>query len=183
MKALALALLALAVPSFASAALTIRVDVVEKEYYLSGSASGLPEENFMFGNGQIAWDNGQPYDGGYVDILSEEAFTVSGNTSSGSFIMFLHGNGNFNGGFDFETASLTTLTGNSAIRFDYSNWAPALITRFETAAANNEVISVANGASSAFALNIGAVPEPSSATLLLLAGTGLAFIRRRPCRA
>lgn len=175
-------LVSLSLSAAASAALTIHVDATEKEYYLSGSATGLPEENFFSGSGQIAWDNGETLDGGFETILSEAAFSVANNTSSGSFILFLHGNGNVNGAFDFETADLTTLTGNSSLRFDYSGWAPALQTELEAKAAGGDIVPVANGASSSFNLSFQAVPEPGPAALISIALLGLAFSRRRPAQ-
>lgn len=172
-------LVSLSLSPAASAALTIIVDTAEKEYYLSGTATGFPAEDFFFGSGQIAWDNGEPLDGGFVSILSESAFMVSGNTSSGSFILFLHGNGNMNGAFDFETADLATLTGDPSIRFDYSGWAPALQTEFEAKAAAGDIVSVVNGASTNFNLGIQAVPEPGSSALVATGLLGLACFRRR----
>lgn len=179
MKKTFVPILILSLSAAASAALTINVDPVEKEYYLSGTATGFPEEDFMFGGGQIAWDNEELLDGGFVELLSEDAFIVTDNISSGSFILFLHGNGNVNGGFDFETADLTTLTGDSSLRFDYSGWAPALQAEFEAKAASGDIVPVANGASSNFNLQIQAVPETGSSVLAALALAGVLARRKR----
>ena len=172
-------LVSLSLSATAPAALTIYVDSTEKEYFLSGTATGLPFEDFMFGRGQIFWDNNEPGDGGYVEILSEAAFIVTDNTSSGTFIMFLHGNGNVNGAFNLQTATQTTLTGNSSLRFDYSGWAPALQAELEAKAAGGDIVPVTNGASSNFALEFQAVPEPGSLALAGIALAGMAARRKR----
>lgn len=183
MKFLFAAILAFSLPALAPAALTIGVNPTSKIYYLSGSASGSPyyDEDMEFG--QIFWDNYQPYDGGYISILSEAAFSVTGNTSQGNFILFLHGNGNLNGAFRLETENVLTLSGNQNVTYDYSGWSPALQAVLEGKAAANEFLAVTNGASASFGMNFAIVPEPSATLLLLAGGGGLAMMRRRFLRA
>lgn len=162
--------------------LFLHVDTVAKEYYLSGSATGVPEEDFFSGSGQISWDNGQPLDGGFTELLSQSAFVVTGNTAS-SFILFLHGNGNVNGAMDFDSSGATTLTGDSNLRFDYSFWSSVLIAELEDKASSNEVIPVAAGGET-FAIQFAGAAIPESSAFATLAGAavlGCAMLRRR-CR-
>lgn len=175
-------LLSLSLTAAASAALTIHVDIEAQQYYLSGSAMGIPEQDFMEEEGYIFWDNGEAYNGGYVNLFSAAAFTVAGNNPI-DFQLFLHGNGNVNGGFTLESTNTTTLTGNPAVRYDYSGWAPAVRTELESKALSGDVIGVGNGASPSFALNFAAIPEPGSAALLSIPLLGLAFSRRRTARS
>lgn len=170
----------------APAQLVVNVDPALQMYWLSGSASGAPGGDEDFGY-EIFWNNNLPYDGGYTNFLSLSAFTISGN-SSANFIMFLHGNGNINGALDLNSGAALTLTGNAAVKFDYSGYSPGLVTSLESKAAANQALPATDG-SPAFGLTfrtVAAVPEPSA--IALLAGLGLGagailFLRRRrgPC--
>jgi hypothetical protein len=169
--------------SVASAQLTVHVDTTAKEYYLSGSATGAVGGSEMMGY-NISWDNDQPYNGGYTSMLSDEAFTVSGTTGNG-FILFLHGNGNVNGGFDFSSGGTVTLTGNADVRFGYGSWDGALIAELESKAALGEtVLGSAPAFNLAFSTASAAVPEPSTYAAILggLTLAGVVFVRARKNR-
>lgn len=163
----------------AAAQLYINVDTQLQQYYLSGSATGMPFTDPDFGS-QIFWDNGQPYDGGYTDFLSIAAFTVTGNSPS-SFQMYLHGNGNVNGAFNLSSGSVTTLTGDSTMIFSYAGWDPAVIASLEGKAASGETVTVTQG-SSTFGLNFAVVPEPTSTALIVVSAAGAVVWQGRRLR-
>jgi hypothetical protein len=167
----------------ASAQLFLNVDTQLQQYYLSGTATGTPLFDPEFGEGTIFWDNGQPVNGGFTNFLSLAAFSVTGNTAN-SFTMFLHGNGDINGALDLSSGGATTLTGNPNVTFSYGGWAPALIAELESKALSGETVNVTEG-SATFGLvfTTAAVPEPSSALLILIGGAGAAIWRGRVLRA
>ncbi len=158
-----------------SAQLILNVDPATKEYFVSGSATGVPagEEDFGF---TLFWDNQQEYDGGYVDFLSGAAFDLQGN-SAFNWTMFLHGNGNVNGALRLGSADAFTLTGNPEVRHDYSSWSPAVIAELEGKATSGEFLAVTDG-SPAFAMQFAVVPEPSTYALLGFSGVILMLVRR-----
>ena len=158
-----------------SAQLILNVDVAEKQYFLTGSATGAPDGEEDFGY-TVFWDNQQPYDGGYADFLSLAAFDLQGNSSI-SFTMYLHGNGNINGYLRLESGSAFTLSGNPEARFDYASWSPAMIAEFESKATGGEFLSVTEG-SPDFAMQFAVVPEPSTYALLGSSGIILMLVRR-----
>lgn len=165
------------------AQLTIHVDTSVKEYYLDGSATGAVGGDEETGY-QVFWNNGQPFNGGFPTFLSQAAFIVTGNTAS-NFTMFIHGNGNINGVLEFTSGSPVTLTGNAAVRYDYSGWAPGVIMELESKAAFGEMVAVINGSPN-FALGFAtaAVPEPSTYAVIVGIGAllGAALFRRRRTR-
>jgi hypothetical protein len=137
----------LAVTALAQDGLFINVDPDTKTYFLSGTATGLPSDPpIPIPTFPINWDNFQPYSLGsdYAEFLSDSAFTVTGN-SVADFVMFIHGAGNVNGGFDFDSKSVTTLTGNPDVLFDYSGWSPTLIAELEDKALAGEIVDVTFG--------------------------------------
>lgn len=191
-------------PLFAHAAalspsLFINVDTVAKEYYLSGTATGYPASTGMGGPGgmegpggmggyEVFWDNYQPYDGGYENLLSESAFVITGN-SGYDYTLFFHGNGNINGAFNFSSGGSTTLTGDSTLRFSYAGWSEYMIAELEDKVVNQELVVPSSG-DMAFTLQFTAAPAaaiPEPATGAALAGaitlTGVVAVRRRERRA
>jgi hypothetical protein len=175
--AFAIASLWIALSDASHAALSIMVDTTTKQYYLSGSTTGLPEMDIMMESAQIFWNNQQPYNGGYPSFLALSAFSNSGTVPQ-SFTMFLHGNGNINGAANFGSGEMVTLVGDSSVKFSYSGWEPTVIAEIESKALAGEVLPVTSG-SSAFAMTFQAVPEPTSALLVLVGGCSLVLRRRR----
>ncbi|MCI0537302.1 MAG: HYR domain-containing protein [Verrucomicrobiales bacterium] len=140
----------LAVSALAQDGLFINVDPETKTYYVSGTATGVPEEDSFHVYG-IFWDNFQVFSSDdYEEFISPlvftapPAFTVTGNSAT-RFAMFIHAAGNVNGPMLFPSGDQVTLTGNSDVLLDYSNWSPALIAELEQKASDGETVSVTRG--------------------------------------
>ncbi|MBX3745793.1 MAG: PxKF domain-containing protein [Verrucomicrobiae bacterium] len=138
------------------------MDPLTQTYFLSGSATGQPARQSPF---RVFWENFQPQADEFARLLSPEAFTVSGNIIVRAFDGFIHAGGNVNGAIAFDSDSLTTLTGNKAVQFDYSGWSSALIDELENKALDGEVVGMLEG-SPEFALTFRLLepvePEPLS---------------------
>jgi hypothetical protein len=152
----------------------LNVDPIRQEYFLSGSASGVPSAEFL--PFHISWDNNQPTGGGLVNLLDINAFRVSGQEAFG-FIMFLNGNGNVNGALFLASDDPVTLTGDSSRRYDYSFFDPPLVSQLERKAEVGEFLPTVSGSPS-FGITFVAVPEPST-LILLIVTVGLAFLLPR----
>jgi hypothetical protein len=166
----------------ASASLVINVDSTAHQYYLSGSASGTAMASFLPDVWMIVWSNGQSATGTEVNLLASDAISVSGNTVTDPFTMNLYEDGNVNGSIYVNSGNLTTLSGISSVRYDYSGWSAAMQTELETKALLGESVPANIGfGSSDFSMTFADAPLPEPAGLALLSAGmfGMMLKRRR----
>lgn len=146
----------------AQGVLYVEVDKATQTYYVSGSASGTPEDTV--GYGVVSFNNGQPYSDAYTNLFSLAMFQVSDNTMN-YLTFYLHADGNINGSWNFESTAYCTVTGNPGVRLSYAGFAAALIAELESKADAMETLPVTRG-SSTLAMTFRNAPIPTYATIV-----------------
>lgn len=170
----------------ASGGLVLNVDTTNKEFWLTGSASGDPANVYFFGFDSMLFATNESW-GGDMNILNNTFLVTStpDSANNGSFntiqIDFSHGSFKLEAGWN-TTVGLQNVTGNGT-HYSYASFNAGNITYFEALAGADTVVSQFHGDVGFGTLTVSAVsaiPEPSTyAALFGAAALGLAAWRRR----
>jgi len=155
------------------AALVMTIDPINKEFWLTGTATGTTSSSrmAMWSSGNSSWQN---FTGANLSVVTTSSSLLTLNTiritrdpeGTGATFGLVFGQAN----------TTTTITGaGPAQKVYYGGLGAHVITQFETGIGKT-LSNTESGATSFGAITV--VPEPSSASLMGLAGA-LLFLRRR----